>query len=98
MFHAVSGMIVGGKVNQKSVLFKFRSAPHCHLCAHDLLDVFHEGSTLPAFRTKRMDHNVILLPVNFEALFGPIGCNLSWRVDQNVPVRKLPLALSRAFS
>src|SRR5215203_5504583 len=98
MFHAVSGTIVGGKVTQEGVFFKFRSAPHRHLCAHDFLDVFHEGSTPSPFLTKRMDHNVILLAVNFKVVLGPIRCNLGWRVDQNVPVWKLPLALAGTFS
>src|SRR5688572_15210309 len=68
MFHAVARVIVGGVVNQKGIFRKLRRPPHRHLRAHDLLDVAHERRALAAFWSKRMDHDVILLTVNFESI------------------------------
>jgi hypothetical protein len=93
MFHAVTGMIVGGEVKEKSVLVKLRWSPHRDLCAHDRFDVAHELRAPPTFRTKRMDHDVILLAVDCERV-RPVRCNLGGRIDQNVPVWKLPFSLA----
>src|SRR5215216_8118080 len=95
MFHAVAGMILGGKVQQERVLFKLRRTPHGHFRAHDLLDISHERRSLSSFRTKRVDDDVILLAVNFKRILRPIGCDFSRRIDQNVPVWKSPFGLSR---
>src|SRR5215204_7194763 len=45
-----------------------------------------------------MDHNVILLAVDLKVVLGPIRRNLGRRIDQYVPIGKLPLRLTRAFS
>src|SRR5690242_10733101 len=98
MFHAVAGVIVGGEVNQKRVLLKLRRAPHCHLCAHDLLDVLHERRPLAAFGTERVDHHMKLLAVDYEIVPRPVGRDLCWRVNHDVPVWKLPLSLAATVS
>src|SRR5436189_6193979 len=45
-----------------------------------------------------MDHNVILLAVDLEDVLSPIGRDLGGRIDQYVPILKLPLSLSRTIS
>src|ERR1044072_8151248 len=71
MLHAVAGMIVGGKVNEKRVLLKLRRAPHRYLRAHDLLDVLHKRGPFATFRTERVDDDVILLAVDVEIVLCP---------------------------
>src|ERR1043166_5191435 len=93
MFHAVAG-----EVNQKRVLLKLRRAPHRHFSVHDLLDVLHQRRPLTAFWTERVHYDVILFAVEFEIVLRPIGSDLCWRVDHDVPVWKLPLGLADAIS
>src|SRR5215213_1085753 len=97
MLHSVSGMIVGGEVNQERVLFKFRRAPHRNFRTHDPLYVFHECSASAAFRTKRMDHDIILFAISLEVVLSPIRTDLVGRVDHDVPVWKLPFSLTVPF-
>jgi hypothetical protein len=94
VFHAIAGMIVGGKVNQKGVLLKFRSSPQRRFRSHNLFDVPHQTGTLAAFLTKRVDHHVIFLAVDHEIVLGPIRRDFGWRIDHDVPIGKLPFVLA----
>src|SRR5688572_1713874 len=87
-------MIVGGEVKEKRVVSKLRRPPHRNLGAHDLFDVAHECRALAAFRSKRVDYDVILLAVDCESVLRPVGRDLGRSIDQYVPVRKLPFSLA----
>ena len=70
-------------------------SPHRDLRAHDLFDVFYEARALAAFGAKRVDHDVILLAVDFKRVLCPVRRDLGGRIDEHVPVWKLPLRLAR---
>ena len=86
-------MAVVGEVNQERVRVKLRRTPHRGLCLNDLLDVLNQRASLAAFVTQRVDYNAVCLSINFEIILGPVGRNFRRRIDHDVPVRKLPLAL-----
>ena len=98
MLHAVAGTIVGGEVDEERIFFKLRRSPHRDFGAHDLLDVFDECRASPSFWSKRVDHDVILFPVNFEVVLSPVRSDLGGCIDHDVPVWKLPFGLTGSIS
>src|ERR1044072_9832948 len=98
MLHSVARTIVGCEVQQKCVILKLWWSPHRDFRSHDLLHVFHERGTLAAFRAERVDHDVVPLSVNLESIDCPVRTDLRRRVDENVPVWKIPTVLAGTIS
>src|SRR5437867_7022694 len=94
MLHTVAGMIVGGEVNQEGIRVEFRRSPHRRLGAHYSLDVAYQRGPLATFISERMNHNVIRLAGYLKVIDSPVGSDLCWRIDHDVPIGKLPFALA----
>src|ERR1043166_1283558 len=92
MFHAVAGMIVGGKMDQERVGVEFRWTPHRGFSAHDFFNVAYQSWALAALVAKRMDHYMVGLPINLKLIFRPVWRDFSWGINHHVVVRKLPPA------
>src|SRR5262249_25352473 len=80
-------------MNQESVFIKLWRSPHSCFCTNNLFDVAHQCWSLSSFRSERVHYDVVPLAVNLEVINCPIRSDLSWRVDHDVPVRKLPFGL-----
>ena len=97
MLHSIAGVIVGGKVYQEGIRIEFRRPPHRCLGADNLFNVSHQSRPLTAFIAERVDHHVVLLSLHLKLFSGPVGSNLSGRVDHDVPIWKTPLTLIGLF-
>src|SRR5215813_2257635 len=97
MLHSIAGMIVGRKMDQESVGCEFRWPPHCRFGPDDFFNFTHERRSFASLSAERMDHNVISTPIHFKLVICPVRSNLCWRIDQEIPIGKSPLALVCAF-
>ena len=93
MLHAVAGTIVGRVVDQ-NVYSSNSGGPHIATWARTIFSMSLTSGASSTFWSKRVDHDVILFPINFEVVLGPIGSDFGRCVDHDVPVWKPPFGLT----